>query len=405
MKNKKIIRLTEQDLEKMVRRIIKEDTNVDNSLLQKIKSLNPMKSKSKSSRIKYYNNNVELVAVKDKNVLTISGYYFLSDLGWRPTNWSISRPLDQKMTESFKALWNQNMPPVETVHIFNHKPEELKGALITKPDFDKTSDDLGQIFGEDYMSDGDYETSTPIKPITIHGKTYKFVEDLPIRELGIGSYVIQDGIVMVDGDTPLQDWLDNVMGGMEGDEDYMSEDERKVIKTSQLVNQFYDLLEQDLGYSMEEVDEIFQEVGDEPEMIMEFLSDLLSDGHGQMINQKIIDLMSKLTPMADAFRDDEDYMEQGFKKPGMFQKLKKQARNLVGVEDDRETLDQIYRMIKMGRVESIRKQDAGLTAWVNGKALIVDRLTPEIIYAGKTLDLVDTDLEVDNLYQKLILNL
>jgi len=179
----------------------------------------------------------------------------------------------------------------------------------------------------------------------------------------------------------------------------------KVIETSNLVNQFYDLLEQYLGYSMEEVDEIFQEVGDEPEMIMEFLSDLLSDGHGQMINQKIIDLMSKFAPMADAFRDDEDYMEQGFKKPGMFQKLKKQARNLVGVEDDRETLDQIYRMIKMGRVESIRKQDAGLTAWVNGKALIVDRLTPEIIYAGKTLDLVDTDLEVDNLYQKLILNL
>ena len=167
-----------------------------------------------------------------------------------------------------------------------------------------TENDLERMVRRIIKESDDYETSTPIKPITIHGKTYKFVEDLPIRELGIGSYVIQDGIVMVDGETPLQDWLTQDMDA----EDYMSEDERKVIKTSQLVNQFYDLLEQDLGYSQEEVDEIFQEVGDEPEMIIEFLSDLLSAGHGQMIDKQIIDLMSKLAPMADAFRDDEDYM-------------------------------------------------------------------------------------------------
>ena len=71
----------------------------------------------------------------------------------------------------------------------------------------------------DYMED---ETSTPIKPITIHGKTYKFVEDLPIRELGIGGYTVdnENGIVMVDGDTPLQDWLTQDMDV----EDYMDED-------------------------------------------------------------------------------------------------------------------------------------------------------------------------------------
>jgi hypothetical protein len=51
-------------------------------------------------------------------------------------------------------------------------------------------------------------THTPIKPITIGGKTYDTAEDLPIRELGIGSYSIKDDIVMVGGDTPLQDWLD-----------------------------------------------------------------------------------------------------------------------------------------------------------------------------------------------------
>jgi hypothetical protein len=68
----------------------------------------------------------------------------------------------------------------------------------------------------------DHETHTPIKPVTIYGKTYNFVEDLPIRELGIGGYAVdnENGIVMVDGDTPLQDWLDNDMGG---DEDFMDD--------------------------------------------------------------------------------------------------------------------------------------------------------------------------------------
>lgn len=137
MKNK-IIRLTENDLERMVLRIIKEDVDVDNGLLQKIKSLNPMKSKSKSNRIKYYNSNVELVAVKDKNTLMISGYYFLSDLGWKPATWLIPRPSDKEMTESFKVLWNQNMPPVETVRIFDQKPEQLMGVNIPKSDIDTT---------------------------------------------------------------------------------------------------------------------------------------------------------------------------------------------------------------------------------------------------------------------------
>ena len=47
------------------------------------------------------------------------------------------------------------------------------------------------------------------------------MEDLPIRELGIGGYTVdnENGIVMVDGDTPLQDWLDNDMG----DEDFMDD--------------------------------------------------------------------------------------------------------------------------------------------------------------------------------------
>ena len=70
---------------------------------------------------------------------------------------------------------------------------------------------LFENFSEEEMS------HTPIKPITIHGKTYDNVEDLPIRELGIGSYSVKGDIVMVGGDTPLQDWLDGAFPPGEGE--------------------------------------------------------------------------------------------------------------------------------------------------------------------------------------------
>lgn len=101
---------------------------------------------------------------------------------------------------------------------------------------------------------------------------------------------------------------------------------------------------------------------------------------------------------------EEEYTD-GFKKPNMFQRLKKQGKDLLNIEDssDRETLDTIYTMIKKGKVDSIRKQDNyGITAYVNNKALIVDKETPEIIYAGKTLDISDLEMEADSLYFELL---
>lgn len=100
-----------------------------------------------------------------------------------------------------------------------------------------TENDLERMVRRIIKESDDYETSTPIKPVTIHGKTYKFVEDLPIRELGIGSYVIQDGIVMVDGDTPLQDWLTQDMDA----EDYM-DDELEWAKDSLQAKEGFDWL-------------------------------------------------------------------------------------------------------------------------------------------------------------------
>lgn len=101
---------------------------------------------------------------------------------------------------------------------------------------------------------------------------------------------------------------------------------------------------------------------------------------------------------------EEDYTD-GFKKPNMLQRIKKQGKDLLNIEDssDRETLDTIYAMIKKGKVDSIRKQDNyGITAYVNNKALIVDKENPEIIYAGKTLDISDLEMEADSLYFELL---
>ena len=101
---------------------------------------------------------------------------------------------------------------------------------------------------------------------------------------------------------------------------------------------------------------------------------------------------------------EEEYTD-GFKKPNMLQRLKKQGKDLLNIEDssDRETLDTIYTMIKKGKVDSIRKQDNyGITTYVNNKALIVDKETPEIIYAGKTLDISDLEMEADSLYFELL---
>ena len=62
---------------------------------------------------------------------------------------------------------------------------------------------------EPEMEESPEDSRTPIQPITIHGKTYKFVEDIPFRQLGIGGYVVNNDIVLVNGDTPLKDWIED----------------------------------------------------------------------------------------------------------------------------------------------------------------------------------------------------
>ena len=157
-----------------------------------------------------------------------------------------------------------------------------------------TENDLERMVRRIIKESDDYETSTPIKPITIHGKTYKFVEDLPIRELGIGSYVIQDGIVMVDGETPLQDWLTQDMDA----EDYMSSEE-------DLINATYDLM-----YDLTDEDVEILDLQDAANILDE---ELYEGNHGPIMDQRIEDLLSRIEAIIgysdyDEGEDIEDHL-------------------------------------------------------------------------------------------------
>ena len=123
-----------------------------------------------------------------------------------------------------------------------------------------------------------------------------------------------------------------------------------------------------------------------------------------MKNKKVIRLTENdIEKLVRKILKEEDYTD-GFKKPNMLQRIKKQGKDLMNLENksDREILDNIHRMIDMGRVDNIRQHDNGVTAWVNNKALIVDKETPEIIYAGQELDVVDVEMEAIELSAKLV---
>lgn len=142
----------------------------------------------------------------------------------------------------------------------------------------------------------------------------------------------------------------------------------------------------------------------------DYLYDEMYDGnHGSIMTKKIEDLLTQIYevigwPDEQEF-EDEDYM-QDMPKPGIGQKLKQGLRDLSGLsnKNDSETLAQIHDFIKKGMVDNVRRQSVdAITAWLNNKALIVDRgRNPEIIYAGRNLEIADLESEADDLYLELI---
>jgi len=182
---------------------------------------------------------------------------------------------------------------------------------------------------------------------------------------------------------------------------------RKIItegsfKEDTLIEKTYDLLEL-LGYNY--VEDFYIQSLEEAAEILE----AETYQHGSILDGEIQNLLTEIYSIIGFPGEDEDeyneedYMQE-FKKPSMFQRLKKQGKDLMNIESksDRQILADIHRMIDVGRVDNIRQHDNGVTAWVNNKALIVDKETPEIIYAGQELDVVDVEMEAIELSAKLV---
>lgn len=106
-----------------------------------------------------------------------------------------------------------------------------------------------------------------------------------------------------------------------------------------------------------------------------------------------------------------------FKKPTIFQKALKGAKQFFGIEnkEDRKIIEKIYRTInshpvssggyKVDIIKSVKEIKPGvIVAWLlSGKtgSLSVDKNENTIIFEGKELQLKDIELECDRLYQTL----
>ena len=116
------------------------DDQIIDTLQEKIGSLTSGEESYQTHRrvkmllTNYFNPSDELVATLTKELsgdgdelktyLTIDGEYFLSDLGWQPTRWSIVRPGEKYLLDHFKKVWNQQMPMVRltpTEMVFIHR--------------------------------------------------------------------------------------------------------------------------------------------------------------------------------------------------------------------------------------------------------------------------------------------
>jgi hypothetical protein len=179
---------------------------------------------------------------------------------------------------------------------------------------------------------------------------------------------------------------------MDVNEDYMSSEE-------DLINDTYELLT-DMGY--EYVEDLYIQDLYEAAEILE--NELYDGNHGPHINKEIEDLLTNIYEIIgypdEAKDSDEDYMDE-MPKPGMFHKLKQGVRDLSGIsnKNDSETLKQIYDLISKGMIDNVRRNSDVVTAYVNNKALIVDKGSDaEIIYAGRNLELANLESEAHDLY-------
>ena len=106
----------------------------------------------------------------------------------------------------------------------------------------------------------------------------------------------------------------------------------------------------------------------------------------------------------------EDFKEGPMRKPeGFFSKIMKGAKDAMGIENskDRKSLETIYRTLEMDptyeMVTNVREiKPRIMIASLNGRSLVVDSETPEILWRGNPLELNDIQGETRALFRKLI---
>ena len=107
---------------------------------------------------------------------------------------------------------------------------------------------------------------------------------------------------------------------------------------------------------------------------------------------------------------DENFKEGPMRKPeGFFSKMMKGAKDAMGIENskDRKSLESIYRTLEMDpsyeMVTNVREiKPRVMLASLNGRSLVVDSETPEILWGGNPLELKDIQGETRALFRKLI---
>jgi hypothetical protein len=106
----------------------------------------------------------------------------------------------------------------------------------------------------------------------------------------------------------------------------------------------------------------------------------------------------------------ENFKEGPMRKPeGFFSKMIKGAKDAMGIENprDRKSLETIYQVLEMDpsyeMVTNVREiKPRVMLASLNGRSLVVDSETPEILWRGNPLELNDIQGETRALFRKLI---
>lgn len=161
-KNTKIIRLTENDLERMVKRIIKESNNFGS--------------------IEDYFSKEKLAEIKETAARLLSPQFFED---YEVTNYISTVSKNNKNVERMLVDWLKS----EGLEFYQPEYRSDTGYLW-KPDLDKTSDELGQIFGEDYMSSEEDLINAAYE--LMYDLDYEYVEDLYIQDLHEAAEILED---------------------------------------------------------------------------------------------------------------------------------------------------------------------------------------------------------------------